>query len=102
MTPVIASAVLQSLALLTSACRLFATRCLAGIEADEQHCLDVAERSPSLVTALAAKIGYDRAAALGREAMKTGKTIRALCREQKVLSDAELDRLLDLRAMTGP
>jgi fumarate hydratase class II len=101
MTPVIASAVLQSLALLTSATRLFATRCLAGMEADERHCREVAERSPSLVTALAAKIGYDRAAALGREAMKTGQTIRALCREQKVLPDAELDRLLDLRAMTG-
>jgi len=102
MTPVIASALLQSIALLASASRLFATRCLAGMEADERHCREVAERSPSLVTALATKIGYDRAAALGREAMKTGQTIRALCREQQVLPDAELDRLLDLRAMTGP
>jgi fumarate hydratase class II len=101
MTPVIASAVLQSIALLTAATRLFATRCLAGLEANEQHCREVAERNPSLVTALAAEIGYDRAAALGREAMRTGKTIRALCREQKVLPEAELDRLLDLRAMTG-
>jgi fumarate hydratase class II len=102
MTPVIASAVLQSIALLAAATRLFATRCLAGMEADEQHCREVAERNPSLVTALAGQIGYDRAAALGHESMRTGKTIRALCREQKVLPDAELDRLLDLRAMTGP
>jgi len=102
MTPVIASAVLESITILTAASRLFATKCVAGIEADRAHCLELAERSPSLVTALAGKIGYDRAAALGREAIATGKTIRALCLEQNVLPEAELDRLLDLRAMTGP
>ena len=75
---------------------------MAGIEADEDHCREIAERSPSLVTALAGKIGYDRAAALAREALKTGQTIRALCRQQKILPDDELERLLDLRAMTGP
>ena len=102
MTPVIASAVLESITILTAAAGLFATKCVSGIQADRAHCLEVAERSPSLVTALAGKIGYDRAAALGREAIATGKTIRALCREQRVLPEAELERLLDLRAMTGP
>ena len=102
MTPVIASAVLESIAILAAAARLFAARCVAGIEADRAHCLELAERSPSLVTALAVRIGYDRAAALGREAIATGKTIRALCRERGVLPEGELDRLLDLRAMTGP
>ncbi|HEY4183715.1 MAG TPA: class II fumarate hydratase [Polyangia bacterium] len=102
MTPVIASALLQSITILSAAARLFATRCVNGIEADEEHCRAVAERSPSLVTALAEKIGYDRAAVLGRQSIATGKTIRALCREQQVLPEDELDRLLDLRAMTGP
>jgi len=102
MTPVIAWSVLDSIAILSAAADLFATKCVAGIEADRAHCLEVAERSPSLVTALAAKIGYDRAAALGRQAIASGKTVRALCLEQKVLPEAELERLLDLRAMTGP
>ena len=102
MTPVIASAVLESITILTAASDLFATKCVAGIQADRARCLQLAERSPSLVTALAGKIGYDRAAALGREAIASGKTIRALCREQNVLPEAELDRLLDLKAMTGP
>ena len=101
MTPVIASAILESIAILTAAAELFATRCVAGIEVDRERCLALAERSPSLVTALAGTIGYDRAAALGREASSSGKTIRALCQEQKVLPEAELNRLLDLRAMTG-
>jgi len=102
MTPVIASAVLESIAIASAAADLFASKCVAGIRADRARCLELAERSPSLVTALAGKIGYDRAAALGREAIASGKTIRALCREQKILPEAELDRLLDLRAMTGP
>ena len=102
MTPVIASAVLESIAISSAAADLFASKCVAGIRADRARCLELAERSPSLVTALAGKIGYDRAAALGREAIASGKTIRALCREQKILPEAELDRLLDLRAMTGP
>jgi len=102
MTPVIAWSVLDSIAILTAAADLFATKCVAGIEADRAHCLEIAERSPSLVTALAGKIGYDRAAALGRQAIASGKTVRALCVEQKVLPEAELERLLDIRAMTGP
>jgi len=102
MTPVIASAVLESIAIASAAADLFASKCVAGIRADRARCLELAERSPSLVTALAGKIGYDRAAALGREAIASGKTIRALCREQRILPEAELDRLLDLRAMTGP
>ncbi len=102
MTPVIASALLQSIEVLSSAMRLFATRCVAGITADEARCRDLAERSPSLVTALAEKIGYDRAAVLARRSVETGRTIRSLCRDEAVLPDDELERLLDLRAMTGP
>ena len=102
MTPVIASALLQSIEVLSSAMRLFATRCVAGITADEARCRDLAERSPSLVTALAEKIGYDRAAVLARRSVETGRTIRSLCRDEGVLPDDELERLLDLRAMTGP
>lgn len=102
MTPVIASAVLQSIEILSSASRLFGTRCVTGIEADEERCRALAEGSPSLVTALAETLGYDRAAILARRAVESGRTIRQICREEGVLPEDELDRLLDLRAMTGP
>ena len=54
-----------------------------------------------MVTALNPRIGYDAAAAIAREAFKTGKTVRELCLEKNVLPPDELDRLLDARGMTG-
>ena len=56
----------------------------------------------SLSTALAPVIGYDKAAAIAKEAYASGKTVRQVAREHKVLSDAELDRVLDPTAMTKP
>ena len=55
-----------------------------------------------MVTSLNPLIGYERAAALAKEAFKTGKTIRQLCREKKILPDAVLDEALDPRRMTEP
>ena len=55
-----------------------------------------------MVRSLNPHIGYERAAALAKEAFKTGKTIRQLCREQKVLDDKLLDEALDPRRMTEP
>ena len=55
-----------------------------------------------MVTSLAPKIGYEQAAALAKEAFKTGKTIRELCREKKILPEAELDDALDPWKMTEP
>jgi fumarate hydratase class II len=60
------------------------------------------EKSLSMVTSLNPHIGYERAAALAKEAFKTGKTIRELCREQNVLPEAELNKALDPWRMTEP
>ena len=56
----------------------------------------------AMVTSLAPKIGYDRAAEIAKESVKTGKTVRQLCLEQKVLPEAELKAALDPVAMTEP
>jgi fumarate hydratase class II len=101
MIPVMALNVLSAIELLARASRLFADRCVRGLEADAARCGALVEQSLALVTALAPRLGYDAAAALARESVATGKTIRALCHEKKVLPDEELDRLLDVRAMTG-
>jgi fumarate hydratase class II len=56
----------------------------------------------AMVTSLAPKIGYDRAAEIAKESAKTGKTVREICQEKKVLPDVELNRALDPVAMTEP
>ena len=68
MIPVIAVNVLQSIEILANGARLFATRCVAGIEANEARCLELVERSLSLGTALLPRLGYDGAAAVVNEA----------------------------------
>ncbi|GMU66264.1 MAG: fumarate hydratase class II [Acidobacteriota bacterium] len=100
MMPVLARNLLESIALLAAACRLLAERCVSGLEADRVRCAELVERSFAMVTALAPRIGYDRAAEIAKEAAATGRTVREVCRERGVLPDAELEALLDPRAQT--
>jgi fumarate hydratase, class II len=100
MMPVIAHNIVFALIILGNATRVFAERCVDGIEADAAQCAYWLERSPALVTALAPKIGYAEAARLAKEALATGQTVRELVTRKRVLEGAELDEVLDLRAMT--
>ncbi len=72
------------------------------MEANVEACEAAVEQSLSMVTSLNPYIGYEKAAALAKEAFKTGKTIRELCREQQVLPDDQLDEALDPMRMTEP
>ncbi|HVR62214.1 MAG TPA: class II fumarate hydratase [Polyangia bacterium] len=101
MTPVMAYNFLQSTQILAAGCRLFAARCIEGLEPDIDRCRSFVEQSLAMVTALAPRIGYDAAAKIAQEAVKTGKTVRELCVEKKVLPPDELARLLDPASMTG-
>ncbi|MBC8133359.1 MAG: class II fumarate hydratase [Deltaproteobacteria bacterium] len=101
MTPVMAFSLLQSIDILATGCGLFESKCVNGIQADEVRCRDLVERSVALVTALAPRIGYDAAAALAHESTRTGKTIRELAHDRNILPKDELERLLDVAAMTG-
>jgi fumarate hydratase class II len=101
MIPVMAYNVLHSVGILANGCRLFASRCVEGIEPNEARCNELIEQSLAMVTALNPRIGYDAAAAIAKESVKTGKTVRELCLEKKVLPPEELARLLDARSMTG-
>ncbi len=99
--PLIAHNLLGSIRLLASAARVFAQRAIRGLEADRPRARSLVEGSLALVTALAPRIGYDRAAEIAKIAAATGRTLRAVCEEQGVLPADELARLLDPRAMTG-
>jgi fumarate hydratase class II len=102
MMPMTAHNVLESIRLLSAASRVFADRCVAGIEANVQRCAELIEGSLAMCTSLAPIIGYDKAAAIAKEAYNTGKTVRQVAREQKVMSDAELNKALDPLSMTRP
>ena len=100
MMPVIAHNMIMSLEILANATRIFAERCIEGIEANADQCAYWLERSPAIVTALAPRIGYAEAAKLAKEAVARDMTVRELVTAKGVLSAEELDRVLDLRAMT--
>jgi fumarate hydratase class II len=102
MMPVMAYGTLQSISLLAGAARAFAEKCIAGITVNEERIRELLEGNLSLATALAPTIGYDRAAAIAKQAFKEGKTARQVAREMEVLPEAELDSVLDARAMTEP
>ncbi len=99
-TPMIAMNLLTEIALLASAGRMFEEKCIRGLEANEDRCRELIERSLAMVTALAPKIGYDQAAAIAREAGERGRSIREICTERKILPPDELDKLLDARKQT--
>ena len=100
MLPVIAHNLLQSISILGSAAKIFAEKCINGITANEARCKDIIENSLSMCTALAPVIGYERAAAIAKEAYRTGKTVREVSMEEKVLPEAQLNELLDPLKMT--
>jgi fumarate hydratase class II len=100
MLPVTAVALLESVELLAAAAGNFADRAISGIAATDRGPALV-EQGLMLATALAPEIGYDAAAALAKEALRTGRTIRELAAEQGVAAD-RLDELLDPASMTEP
>lgn len=95
MMPVVAYNLLQAMHLLTNASRALATRCIRGIVAHSARCRTLAERSLALVTALNPHIGYLHAANIAKESLKTGKSIRQLVVEHRLLSAVAARRLLD-------
>ncbi len=101
MMPIAAYNAQQSIAILATACDNFAAQCIVGLKATERGPLMV-ERGLMVGTALAPRIGYDVAAAIAKEAAKSGRTIREVAREQTDLTEDELTELLDPAAMTEP
>jgi len=101
MMPVAGHNLLQSIGLLAASARNFAERCVAGLQATNRG-PELVEKGLALATALAPLVGYDQAAAIAREAAATGRTIREVARERTALSDEELARALDPRAMLRP
>ena len=105
MLPVMARNLLESIRLVANVSRLLADRCVDGIVANVDHCRQLAESSPSIVTPLNRYIGYENAAAVAKKALKENKTIRQVVIESGFVTDGkltedQLDAALDVLAMT--
>jgi len=100
MLPVIAYNLLDSIRLLSASARIFAEKCVNGISANEARCRGFIEESLAMCTTLAPVIGYEEAAAIAKEAYATGKTVREVAMGRKVLTEEELQKLLDPTTMT--
>ncbi len=100
MKPVIAYNLLQSIQLLSNGCSVLSQRCVDGLVANRERCEELVERSLAMVTSLAPKIGYDKAAEIAKEAYQTGRTVREVAQEKKVLPEKELEQALDPWSMT--
>ncbi|MFO0830101.1 MAG: aspartate ammonia-lyase [Phycisphaerales bacterium] len=99
MEPVIAACVFESQTLFVNAARTLREHCIDGIKANADVCREFVERSIGVVTALNPHIGYEKSTELAAEAMRTGKGIVELVRQHRLLSEAQITRILDPRAM---
>jgi fumarate hydratase, class II len=102
MMPVMAHAFLESVEILANGCDAFRTRALEGIGANRERCRELLEKNPSIATALNAYIGYDEAASVAKESAKNFESVRDVVKRRGLLSDEQLDRVLDVREMTEP
>lgn len=102
--PLLAQTILESIQLLAASSNTFSEKCVLGITANKARCEELIELSLSMVTSLVPLIGYDAAAAIAKESMSTGKTIRTLC-EQRLdtlgLTANQLTAALDPATMAG-
>ncbi|OGQ84463.1 MAG: aspartate ammonia-lyase [Deltaproteobacteria bacterium RIFCSPLOWO2_12_FULL_60_19] len=102
MMPIMTLRLLEAITFSASVAKAFTEKCVVGIEANQQHCEEMIEKSLAMVTALAPVIGYDAAAKIAKESFTTGKTVREVARAHKVLPDDKLDKILDPWRMTEP
>jgi fumarate hydratase class II len=101
MMPIMAYDLIESIELLAASSRNFEKRCVAGIEPDVEKAASFVEQSLAMATVLAPVVGYDKAAAIAKEAYSTGRTVREVAREKSGIPEDKLTALLDPASQTG-
>ena len=102
MMPSIAANLISSIKTLSTACTSFAEKCVKGIKANEKKCREYLERNPIIVTALTPHLGYEKAAEVAKRVYNSGKTIREIVLEMKLLDKKQLEKILDYTKLTQP
>jgi fumarate hydratase class II len=100
MMPVLAYNLLQSIEILATSTRNFAHKCVGGLKANTSRINNMIEESLALCTALSPIIGYDRASKIAKQAYETGKTVREVALEKKILPEEKINEVLDPWGMT--
>ncbi|PFO21581.1 aspartate ammonia-lyase [Bacillus thuringiensis] len=102
MEPVLVFNLIQSISIMNNGFRVFREYCIEGITANEELLKQYVEKSVGIITAVNPHIGYEAVSRIAREAIETGKSVRELCLEHGVLTEEELDIILDPFEMTHP
>ncbi|RST74417.1 aspartate ammonia-lyase [Siminovitchia acidinfaciens] len=102
MGPVLVYNLMDSITVMTNGFRVFTEYCVSDITANEERMKNYVESSVGIITAVNPHIGYEAAAAIAREAIETGRSVRELCLELGMLTGEELDQILDAHEMTNP
>ena len=102
MMPVMAHNLLQSIRLLAAASKVFAEKCVADLNANEERCHEYGEKSLAMIAVLVPAVGYDRASEIAAEAYVSGKTLRQVLVEKKIVPEEKIPDLLDIWKMTEP
>ncbi|MBQ8814895.1 MAG: aspartate ammonia-lyase [Lachnospiraceae bacterium] len=100
--PVVFDSLFQSISMLDNAIRTFVYNCVNGITANEDRCRELLDSSVGIITALCPYIGYVESASLAKEALAKQVSVRSLILERKLMSEKELDTILDAYGMTQP
>ncbi len=100
--PIIFYCMFQSIDTLAYAVQTFVDNCVAGITANRDRCRSLVENSVGIITAICPHVGYQKAAEIAKKAMKTGESVRSLILQEKLLTDEELDEILEPVHMTEP
>ncbi|OIJ16959.1 aspartate ammonia-lyase [Anaerobacillus alkalidiazotrophicus] len=102
MEPVLVFNLLQSLSILENGIRVFTEYAVRGITANIDHCREMVEKSVGIVTAINPHVGYEVASRVAKEAIQTNRPVREICLERGILTEAELNEVLDPKEMTNP
>jgi aspartate ammonia-lyase len=102
MMPVIAWNALHASTILANAMSTLEGLCVDGIQADEERCRELLDRSTAVATALSPYLGYAKTAEIAKESVRTGKPIREIVLERGLIDAAQLDQILSVDAMTEP
>ncbi|WP_209125366.1 aspartate ammonia-lyase [Alkalihalobacillus sp. BA299] len=102
MEPVLVFNLLQSLSILQNGIKVFKEFTIEGITANIEKCKEMVERSVGIITAINPHVGYETASRIAKEAIQTNRPVREICIERGILSEEELNEILDPREMTNP
>ena len=102
MEPVLVFNLLQSLTILQNGINVFREYLVEGITANVERCKEYVEKSVGIITAINPHVGYEVSARIAREAMETGRPVREICLKHGILTEEQLNIILDVKEMTEP